>query len=218
MNRRYLTALLFVGFLGLPVLASDTTRPENDEADQTSSTQESEAPSIIPPGGLTVSTQPITPITMVPERKLYDQAREELAIAQALWAKGRAEAASDVALQAYDDLLTVRLSRKNKKTRKEIRTVRHTAATIYIDSSLAYIQDYRSRAGDGPKAMEECRGRLGDLRDVATNYQELNKKVTKALEPYAVKPSPPPAVAVSTTPIVTGSTTSVVTSTPHAHP
>jgi len=210
MIRRPIAALLLLGFLGAPALASDTTRPENDEMDQTSSAQESESPSIIPAGGITVSTQPVTPISLVPERNLYDQAREELALAQALWAKGRAEAASDVALQAYDDLLTVRISRKTKKMRKEIRAERHTAATVYIDSSLAYIQEYRNRVGDGPKAMEECRARLGDLRDVAMNYPELGKKLTKALEPYAVKPPSPPVVAVSTPSVVAASTPSVV--------
>ena len=37
----------------------------------------------------------------------------------------------------------------------------------------------------------KARARLGDLRDVAVNYPELNKKVTRALEQYSVVPSSP---------------------------
>ena len=171
---------------------TEISAPETEvERQETTLEQEWEAKGVIPPGGLTVSTQPITPITVLPERNPYDQGLEELALAQELWKNGKAEAASDVALQAYDDLMSLYLSGRNKKKRQKLRTERRQTATVYIDSSIAYIEDYVKKRGGTRHAIEEGRARLGDLRDVAQNYPELTKKLTQALEPYSVQPSSP---------------------------
>ena len=93
------------------------------------------------------------------------------------------EAASDVSLQAYDDLLAAYVPRRDKKKRKKLLADRHQAATVYITSSLAYIEDFVKRAGGGPRAIERrARPRGGPARRVSVNYPELNKKVTAALE------------------------------------
>src|SRR5882672_8515580 len=106
MNRLALILFLVCG-TGLVRAETEISAPEAEsERQETTSDQEWEAKDIIPQGGLTVSTQPITPITVLPDRKPHEQALMELALAQDLWKKGKAEAASDVALEAYDDLMT----------------------------------------------------------------------------------------------------------------
>jgi hypothetical protein len=211
MDRRLLIAFLTVSFFVSPLLASDTTQEEDIDIDQPPPALESEAKGIIPEGGLTVSTQPITPIATLPEHNPYDQALQELAIAQGLLQKGRMEAASDVSLQAYDDLRAVYVPRrnKNKKKRKKLRADRHQAATVYITSSLAYIEDYVKEAGGGARAIEEGRARAADLRDVSANYPELNVKVTQALERFTVAPSTtvvPSTMVVPSSPTTQGNT------------
>jgi hypothetical protein len=202
MNLRvFLILLLFVpGFLRAE---TEISAPETEsERQETTSDQEWEAKDIIPNGGLTVSTQPITPITVLPDRKPYDQALVELALAQDLWKNGKAEATSDVALEAYDDLTSMHLARRNKKQRQKLRLERRQAATVYIDSSIAYIQEYVKKGGSGPHAIEEGRARLGDLRDVAQNYPELTKKLNAVTASFGVETSSTtatvPPVAIST--------------------
>ncbi len=169
---------------------TEISAPETgNERQETFSDQEWEAKGIIPQGGLTVSTQPITPITVLPEKNPYEQGLEELTIAQDLWKKGKAEAASDVALQAYDDLMTIRLQRRNKKKRQKLRTERRQAATVYVDSSIAYIEEFVKKGGDTVRSKAEGRARLGDLRDVSQNYPELTKKLNLALETYSIQTS-----------------------------
>jgi len=182
---------------------SDAAPADIDTREETTLDQEWEAKGVIPQGGLLISTQPVTPMTMVPDRNAYDQGLEELAAAQDLWKKGNAEAASDIALQSYDELVGVHMPRKNKKKRQKLRDDRHQAATVYLDSSIAFIDEYVKKAGDSTHAREEGRARLGDLRDVAQNYPELTKKLNKALEAYpiaaaqAAAPAAAPSVAVT---------------------
>jgi len=189
MNRRQRTVFLALTLMSWPAFASDTTQDEGSDIDQPAPALESEAKGIIPEGGLTASTQPITPIAALPDHNPYDQGLQELAIAQGLVQKGRMEAASDVSLQAYDDLRASYIPRRNKKKRKKLIMDRHQAATVYISSSLAYIEEYVKGAGNGAHAMEEGRQRTADLRDVSVNYPELNAKVTRALERYTVSSS-----------------------------
>jgi hypothetical protein len=185
---------------------TEITAPESEsERQESTSEQEWEAKDIIPPGGITVSTQPMTPIALLPDKKPHDQAMVELGIAQDLWKNGKAEAASDVALQAYDDLMSLRLARRNKKQRQQLRLERRQAATVYTDSSIAYIEEYVKKHGGSVHAVEEGRARLGDLRDVAMNYPELNKKLNQALEVYAVAPSTP--TVIQSTPTIVSSST-----------
>jgi hypothetical protein len=185
--------------IGRASAETEISAPEVGEPRQeTTSDQEWEAKGVIPQGGLTVSTQPITPITILPDRDAYDQGLQELATAQDLWKKGKAEAASDVALQAYDDLTALHLPRRNKKKRQKLRTERRQAATVYIDSSIAYIEEYVKKAGNSRHALEEGRARFGDLRDVSQNYPELTKKVTQALEDYSGPSSATPSISTTT--------------------
>lgn len=202
--------LLLLGWMILvPALAKAETMivaPEGGvERDDTTSSEENEAHGIIPVGGLTLSTRPTTPISVLPEKKPYEQAMDELALAQNLWSKGKAEAASDVALQAYDDLMGLRLPRRDRKKSQQMRLERRRAATVYMDSSIAYIKDLAQRMGSGEAAYREARLRLGDLRDVAQNYPELMKKLNQTMEIYSAGS---PSVAVVT------SSRAVVVSTP----
>src|SRR5690349_13208389 len=123
MDRRVLIVILLL-VLGRASVWAETeiSAPESEnERQETTSDQEWESKGVIPQGGLTVSTQPLTPITVLPEKNPYDQSLEELALAQDLWKKGNAEAASDVALQAYDDLMSLSVARRNKKKRQKLR-------------------------------------------------------------------------------------------------
>jgi hypothetical protein len=206
MNRRLLI-VIFPLMFGLRALHAETeiSAPEaGNERQVTTSDEEWESKGVIPHGGLTISTQPITPITLLPDRNSYDQGLEELAMAQDLFKKENMEAASDIALQAYDDFMSIHMARRNKKKRQKLRLDRHQAATVYAESSIAYIQEFVKKKGNSPKAIEEGRARLGDLRDVTQNYPELTKKLSKALEAYSVQlPPAPPPIAVSTTTVST---------------
>ena len=189
MNLWLLIGLVFF-MPGLTKAETEISAPETGiERQETTSDQEWEAKGIIPRGGLTVSTQPITPIALLPERNPHDQAVEELALAQELWKKGKPEAASDVALQAYDDFMSLNLSRRDKKKRQQLHVERRQAATVYIDSSIAYIQEYVKKHENTKLATEEGHARLGDLRDVATNYPELMKKLHDTQAAYAAGPA-----------------------------
>ncbi len=177
----------------IPLLCLTLARAENDisaletgveREDDTTSAMESEAHGIIPEGVVAVSTPPLTPISVVLEKKPYEQALEELALAQELWKKGKAEAASDVALQAYDDLMGIHVPKKKTQQRQKLRLERRQAATLYIDASVAYIQEYINMKGSTPAAIKEGRARLGDLWDVAVNYPELQKKLRRTLDAY----------------------------------
>jgi hypothetical protein len=106
--------------------------------------------------------------------------------------KGRFEAASDLALQAYDDLMAVYIPRRSKTERKKLLADRRRAATLYIDTSLAYIREFVDNSNRKPAARVEGHARVADLRDVAVNYSDLNRKVTAALERYAVALSSSP--------------------------
>src|SRR5258706_12033642 len=141
MHRRVLIVILLL-ISGTRAVRAETeiSAPESEnERQETTSDQEWEAKGVIPQGGLTVSTQPITPISSLPEKNPSDQGLEELALAQDLFKKGKLEAASDVALQAYDDLMSLHLARRTKKKRQKLRMDRRQAATVYMESSLAYI-------------------------------------------------------------------------------
>lgn len=212
MRGRFL--IVFLAFA--PILRAETVlvAPETGvERDDTTSAEENEAHGIIPVGGLTVSTKPVTPISFVIDKKQYDQALEELALAQMLWSKGKSEAASDVALQAYDDLMNLRLPRRDRKKSQQMRLERRRAATVYIDSSIAYIKDFVKKRGSGESAYKEGRLRLGDLRDVALNYPELMKKLNQTMEAFASQTTSPvvsiPPAEVSPSSSTVSSTTAV---------
>jgi hypothetical protein len=149
--------------------------------DQTTSAQESESKGVIPPNAdILFSTSPITPVSPFPEKKPYDQALDELARAQVLFKDGHMEAASDTALEAYDDLIELR--RVPGVKRSVIRGQAHQAADVYVRAGIAYIQNWVKRAGGSGAVREEGKGRLEDLRDVSKNYPELDKLVNNALQ------------------------------------
>jgi hypothetical protein len=185
-NRFYALVLI----LALPVVARAEVQPPavqeststiEPEQDPTTSTQESESKDVIPRAAEVLSsTMPITPVSAFPEKKPYDQALEELARAKELWAKGHPEAASDSALEAYDDLIDIR--RVPGVKRSVIRAQIHEAADIYVRGGIAYVQGYVRRGGSRSEVREEGRARLEDLRDVARNYPELNKLLNNAIE------------------------------------
>jgi hypothetical protein len=152
---------------------------QEQEQGQPAAADEGEEKGIIPkPADLLRSSQAVTPITQFPEKPAYDQAREDLAKAETLWAKGEAEAASDTALEAYDDLME--LHRRSKRERKKLLTERRRAAAIYVQGGIRFIQDFVNKAGRAPQAIQEGRDRLEDLRDVARNYPELNQTLSQA--------------------------------------
>lgn len=187
-----ISSLLLLIVLTSPLRAVETeiSAPETGiEREDSTSALENEERGIIPEGGLTISTRPMTPISAVPELKPRDQARAGLKIARDLLARNKFEAASDVALQAYDDFAGLRLSRLGKKGRQELRRERREAATVYMDASIAYIQQYVKKNGSTAEATQEGRERLSALRDVAVNYPELSKKLQKA---YAAFETPTP--------------------------
>ncbi len=152
----------------------------NPNVEETAVTDEGEDKGIIPRSvDLHVSTRTVTPVTLFPEKQLMDQGREELTKAQDLWTKGYSEAASDTALEAYDDFMAVRLPRRK---RKKIFPLRHQAATLYVDAGITFINSYVEKTSRSIDGIAEGRGRLEDLRDVACNYPELNRKLNTAIE------------------------------------
>jgi hypothetical protein len=188
MRMKHLWLVWALWWVASPVLAvvedSSTTTPsdtQDQEMDQTTSAQESEAKGIIPDNADTlVSTQPITPISTFPEKAPYDEATAELLKALELWNSGHAEAASDTALEAYDDLIS--LHRVPGVKRAKIRAQIRQAAGVYVEGGIAYIKNYVKQQGGTPDALAEGKSRLEDLRDVAKNYLDLNRMLQTAID------------------------------------
>jgi hypothetical protein len=184
-----------------PVIESSTTPEMPEQQDQTTSTQESESKgTIIPPDADTlISTGPITPTSIFPAEKApYVQGHEELLRAMSLWAAGHSEAASDTALEAYDDLIELRRAPGVKRI--QIRAEVRQAAGIYVQAGIAYIRSYVRRMGSTAEAIEEGRGRLEDLGDVAHNYKDLNKMLNSAIEQILNPNKTAPAAALAVNP------------------
>ena len=184
-RRGWGNCLILAGLIALaPALwavQESTSTVEPLETDQTTSSQESEAKGIIPPNADTLlSTQPITPISTFPEKTPYEEAKDELIKALELWNAGHAEAASDTALQAYDDL--IEMHRIPGVKRSKIRAQIHQAAEVYVRAGITYVQNYVKQAGSNKDALDEGRARLEDLRDVARNYHELDKMLQMAID------------------------------------
>ena len=181
-------AVLFWGFTNAGAVELSTMSVQESsitvvpqETDQTTSSQESEAKGIIPDNVDTlVSTQPITPVTNLPEKLPYVQATDELIKALELWNGGHAEAASDTALEAYDDL--IELHRVPGIKRSKMRAQIHQAASLYVEAGIAYIQNFVKQSGGTSNALDEGRARLEDLNDVARNYPELNRMLQNAID------------------------------------
>jgi hypothetical protein len=188
MRHSYLLAALLVLPLGTARAvpgSTDTVHESSGALDRpnldTTSAQESESKGIIPLNAeVLVSSQPITPTSTFPEKTPYEQAKDELLRALELWNAGHAEAASDTALEAYDDFLEVR--RVPKVKRSEIRANAHQAASLYVEAGIAYIRQFAARGKYSPEVVAEARGRLEDLRDVAMNYPELNRMLNSAIQ------------------------------------
>jgi hypothetical protein len=159
-----------------------STTLETPELPQTTLSDETETKGIIPvdAADTLLSSRPVTPTSIFPQKKPYDQARDELIRAMDLWAKGRAEAASDTALEAYDDFIDIR--RVPGVKRSVIREQAHQAAKVYVEAGIAYIKGYTERMGSTPEAVAEGRARMEDLRDVARNYPELNRMLNSAIQ------------------------------------
>jgi len=123
----------------------------------------------------------LIPTAAYTAKKPYDQAREVLRRAEDLWKQKQALKTSDAALEAYDDLMEVRVSRRAHKARRKLQAERHRAAEIYVTASILYIKEDAKRQGMTAAAKQEARDRLGDLRDVSREYLELQKMVVNAI-------------------------------------
>jgi hypothetical protein len=164
-----------------PLDDAGETTPEGHDDRETTLTEESEADDIIPPNAEVLrTTGPITPTSVFHDKNPYEQALEELAQARALWAAGHAEAASDTALEAYDDLLDLR--RVPGVKRQTILRHAHKAAAIYIEAGIAAIRQFVKRHGSTREAIEEGRARMEDMRDVARSYPELRRMLNSAID------------------------------------
>jgi len=197
---RLLALLFLVLALQNPFAAQESDPPSNDQNEEMAAesdaepdehineSDESEDTGIIPPGAaIQLSSGPVTPLSSYVEQDDYKAGLASLAQAEALWKKGDVESASDLALQAYDDLMSVPLPRirkksKNKaalqKKRDQIRADRRRAATVYVNSSIDYVKTYAKKSGN----RKDARSRLNDLRDVAINYTDLNRLLYKAMD------------------------------------
>ena len=175
--RLRVTALLLTSLI---FLTAHRLHAEEGGDDQmgTLSAQESEERGILPDGVATSSSALITPVTSFPEKMPYQQAVGQLNFALTLWKNGRAEAASDAALEAYDDLCNISHARGVR--RSKIREQRHQAASVYVVTAIATIKQYVKDHDRTPEAQTEGRERLEDLRDVGKNYRELNHLITAA--------------------------------------
>jgi hypothetical protein len=183
---------LFVVVLGFPrmlhAVQESTGTVETPGLQPSTLSEESEGQGVIPSDTDTsVSTQPVTPITDLVEKSPYEEAQSEVIRALALWNSGHFEAASDLALQAYEDYLA--LHRVPGVKRSKIRAETHQAAALYIESAIATIKQYVKQFGRTPEALEEAQSRLGDLKDVAQNYRELDKMLKTAMEQIAATPT-----------------------------
>jgi len=170
--------LFLVGLL-LAVPFPSHAADETSDQERSFKMQEGEK-KLIPEAEVETSTSPLTPISPGTNQPPYEQAKAELIKAFQFSNAGNWEASSDVALEAYEDLLALHrpFRVKKSKLRKEI----HEAAAIYIDSSIAFILQGYKDAGKTSEAAEEARARLEDLRDVARNYPELNKKLNNTID------------------------------------
>lgn len=204
MSRWLLILVVLVGFNGK--LTADEDAASGQDGDTTEASKVSEE------GEEKSNTPVLTPITVFPQKDPYKQAMEELAAAEASWKKGDAEEASDQALEAYDDFMNVFVPKKQRAHR---RAQRKRAATIYIEAGIVYIKDFVKKNGNTIAAKEEGRSRLGDLREVAVNYNELNRKLNDAMDAFAV-PGSSPTVVASTATATTSSSSTVNSSTPVA--
>jgi hypothetical protein len=184
-----------LAFAGPPDIQESTTTVEIPEPDQTTSTQESEAKEDIIPkasGGLHgTPAVPLTPTSVFEQKKPYEQAQEELLKALEYWNAGHAEAASDKALEAYDDFRELR--RVPGVKRSKIRAQAHQAAAIYVEAGIKYIKEFVRRTGGNHASIEEGRARMEDLREVARPYPELNRMLNNAISQLSGGPDEPPS-------------------------
>jgi hypothetical protein len=193
--KHWATACAFL-FWAAPLAAQtvqeSSTTAEAPYGDQSSSPEETEsrgeAKDIIPPEGIKRSTETLNAASIYTEKKPYDQARDELIHALELWNAGHPEAASDTALEAYDDL--VELRRAPGVKRSQLRQMKRQAAEIYTKGGIACIKSYVKRQGNTPDAILEGKARMEDLRDVARNYNDLNKQLSQAIDQLGLPVSP----------------------------
>ena len=176
-SRRFFIAFLLIAGLHRAYATDEiVVPPENTpEPPLSTSAEDTEDNGIIPPKADTLinSYGPITPVTEMEDKSPYQQAQEELVRSHELLESSDFEAASDTALVAYDDFNG--MPRVPGVQRTKIRSQAHEAAKVYVDASIVAASDHSTTA------LEEARGRLEDLRDVARNYLELNKKLNKAI-------------------------------------
>ncbi len=182
-TRRFFTLFLILAAVRWVSAAEELAAPTETPGPQSplsTSAEESEDIGIIPSKADTLinETGPITPVTEMEDKSPYQQAQEELVRAHELFNSGNYEAASDTALIAYDDFTG--MPRVPGVTRATLRTKAREAAKVYIDASIAYIKKSISKESNA-YSLDEARGRLEDLRDVARNYPDLTKKLNKAL-------------------------------------
>jgi DNA repair ATPase RecN len=155
--------------------------------EQPSSAEESEATDVIPPNAeILASSQPVTPISTLQHKSPHEEARDELIQALALWNNDHAEAASDMALEAYDDLSQLR--RVPNMKRSQIRAEIRQAAELYIEASIKTIDNFVAKTGHSPEALQEAKERLEDLRDVARDYKKLTLMLNNAIEQLTTAP------------------------------
>lgn len=184
-----LLAVLVVSPAVLRASGGSAATTEETPSEGTTSGQESEAKGIIPPNAdVAGSTEVITPISTFPQKSPYEQGRDELVRALALWNSGNAEAASDLALEAYDDLSALR--RVHGVKRSKLRAQTRSAAELYVEASIKTIQNFVDRAGKTEEAVDEGRERLEDLRDVAREYKKLKLMLDKAIDQVGGSPAP----------------------------
>ncbi len=197
-----LRGLLLVLFLQLPIyaleghteatLGPDTQELETEDPEKPMDATEAEEKGIIPEGApILLSTGPVTPLSAYEDKPNYQAGVESMNRAEQLWKRGDHEAASDLALEAYDDLMEVSLPRIRKKSKNKlalqrqrdtIRAQRRKAASVYVHSSIDYIRGYVKKNGNTVEAKQEGKDRLWDLRDVAVNYPDLWKILVQARE------------------------------------
>src|SRR6185437_14632253 len=156
------SALILIGS-GRILASTDTVHasaPTEDEAGPQGESDLSEQMGIIPKSaGVLISTQPVTPVSEFPDRNLYDQALAEYEQANTLYKNRDYEAASDLSLQAYDDLNLIHI-RRPKKKRAKLRAQKYQIATLYMQTSVLYIKNFVKEAGGTPAAFEEGKARL----------------------------------------------------------
>src|SRR5438876_937112 len=135
----FLFAVVFVFPRVLYAVQESTGTLETPDLQPSTLSEEAEGQGVIPEDAqVAPSTQPITPITLYPEKKPYEEAKSELIQALNLWNSGHSEAASDLALQTYEDY--VALHRVPGVKRAKIRAEMHQAAALYIESGIATIK------------------------------------------------------------------------------